>query len=173
MPRSGQSLAGLLWEPRYSQDPENCVRPWDSVMKAAERGRVILISVNSPGNVSTSIDPRLMLLACQCEEIEKISDGWLWRDAATKQRHWFLHDRLKASYDNACHVCVSPQTKPSGERVRAFAALVLSEVAPQTSGRHQAGEEGGRPGRARHQERDRRRLVSGDSLAAARTPCVG
>src|SRR5215813_13194267 len=39
-----------------------------------------------------------------CEEIEKISDGWLWRDAATKQRHWFLHDRLKASYDNACHV---------------------------------------------------------------------
>jgi hypothetical protein len=22
-----------------------------------------------------------------CEEIEKISDGWLWRDKATKQRY--------------------------------------------------------------------------------------
>src|SRR5215831_6874142 len=45
-----------------------------------------------------------------CEEIEKISEGWLWRDAATKQRHWFPHDRLKASHDDACHVCVSPMT---------------------------------------------------------------
>jgi hypothetical protein len=49
-----------------------------------------------------------------CEEIEKISDGWLWRDMATKQRHWFPHDRLKASHDDACHVCVSPMTRPSG-----------------------------------------------------------
>jgi hypothetical protein len=49
-----------------------------------------------------------------CEEIEKISDGWLWRDRATEQRHWFPHDRLKASHDDACHVCVSPQTIPSG-----------------------------------------------------------
>jgi hypothetical protein len=49
-----------------------------------------------------------------CEEIEKMSDGWLWRDAATKQRHWFPHDRLKASHDDACHVCVSPKTTPSG-----------------------------------------------------------
>ena len=29
-------------------------------------------------------------LPVPCEEIEKISDGWLWRDKATKQRHWFL-----------------------------------------------------------------------------------
>jgi hypothetical protein len=49
-----------------------------------------------------------------CEEIEKIRDGWFWRDAATKQRHWFPHDRLKASHDDACHVCVSPLTRPSG-----------------------------------------------------------
>ena len=49
-----------------------------------------------------------------CEEIEKISDGWLWRDKATKQRYWFPHDRLHASHDEACHVCVSPQTTPSG-----------------------------------------------------------
>jgi hypothetical protein len=49
-----------------------------------------------------------------CEEIEKISDGWLWRDGATKQRHWFPHDRLKASHDDACHVCVSPKMIPSG-----------------------------------------------------------
>ena len=49
-----------------------------------------------------------------CEEIEKISDGWLWRDKATKQRYWFPHDRLKASHDDACHVCVSPKTIPSG-----------------------------------------------------------
>jgi len=49
-----------------------------------------------------------------CEEIEKISDGWLWRDRATEQRHWFPHDRLKASHDDACHVCVSPKTIPSG-----------------------------------------------------------
>jgi hypothetical protein len=49
-----------------------------------------------------------------CEEIEKISDGWLWRDKATKLRHWFPHDRLHASHDDACHVCVSPLTRPSG-----------------------------------------------------------
>src|SRR5215472_2005527 len=49
-----------------------------------------------------------------CEEIEKISAGWLWRDVATKQRHWFPHDHLKASHDDACHVCVSPETRPSG-----------------------------------------------------------
>ena len=49
-----------------------------------------------------------------CEEIEKISDGWLWRDVATKQRHWFPHDHLKASHDDASHVCVSPETRPSG-----------------------------------------------------------
>jgi hypothetical protein len=49
-----------------------------------------------------------------CEEIEKISDGWIWRDLATKQRHWFPHDRLKASHDDACHVCVSPMTIASG-----------------------------------------------------------
>jgi len=49
-----------------------------------------------------------------CEEIEKISDSWLWRDKATTQRHWFQHDRLHASQDNACHVCVSPLTTPSG-----------------------------------------------------------
>lgn len=49
-----------------------------------------------------------------CEEIEKISDGWLWRDRATEQRHWFPHDRLKASHDDACHVCVSSKTIPSG-----------------------------------------------------------
>src|SRR5262245_28550908 len=49
-----------------------------------------------------------------CEQIEKIGDGWLWRDAATKQRHWFPHDRLKVSHDDACHVCVSPETRPSG-----------------------------------------------------------
>jgi hypothetical protein len=49
-----------------------------------------------------------------CEEIEKTSDGWEWRDAATKQRHWFPHDRLKVSHDDACHVCVSPNTRPSG-----------------------------------------------------------
>ena len=49
-----------------------------------------------------------------CEEIEKISDGWQWRDKATKQRHWFSHDRLHASHDDACHVCVSPLTTPSG-----------------------------------------------------------
>jgi hypothetical protein len=24
-----------------------------------------------------------------CEEIEKIGNGWLWRDKATTQRHWF------------------------------------------------------------------------------------
>ena len=40
-----------------------------------------------------------------CEEIEKMSDGRLWRDAATKQRHWFPHDRLKASHDDVCHMC--------------------------------------------------------------------
>jgi hypothetical protein len=39
-----------------------------------------------------------------CEEIDKISDGWLWRDKATKQRHWFPHGRLHASHDDACHV---------------------------------------------------------------------
>jgi hypothetical protein len=39
--------------------------------------------------------------------IEQISGGWLWRDAATKQRHWFPHDRPKASHDNGCHVCVA------------------------------------------------------------------
>src|SRR5215472_3058517 len=49
-----------------------------------------------------------------CKDIEKIGDGWLWRDGATKQRHWFPHDRLKASHDDACHVCVSPKTIPSG-----------------------------------------------------------
>jgi hypothetical protein len=49
-----------------------------------------------------------------CEEIEKLREGWLWRDAATKQRHWFPNDRLKASHDEACHVCVSPGTTPSG-----------------------------------------------------------
>ena len=49
-----------------------------------------------------------------CEEIEKISDGWLWRDKATKQRHWFPHDRLHASHDDTCHVCVSQLTTPSG-----------------------------------------------------------
>ena len=53
-------------------------------------------------------------LPVPCEEIEKISDGWLWRDKATKQRYWFPHDRLKASHDDACHVCVSPQTIPGG-----------------------------------------------------------
>jgi hypothetical protein len=25
----------------------------------------------------------------RCQEIEKISDGWLWHDKATKRRHWF------------------------------------------------------------------------------------
>ena len=49
-----------------------------------------------------------------CEEIEKISDGWQWRDKATKQRHWFPHDRLHASQDHTCHVCVSTLTTPSG-----------------------------------------------------------
>jgi hypothetical protein len=49
-----------------------------------------------------------------CEEIEKIGGGWQWRDKATKQRHWFPYDRLHASHDDACHVCVSPLTAPSG-----------------------------------------------------------
>jgi hypothetical protein len=49
-----------------------------------------------------------------CEEIEKISDGWLWRDAATKQRHWFPHDRLKASHDEARDVYVSPRMISNG-----------------------------------------------------------
>jgi len=49
-----------------------------------------------------------------CEEIEKIADGWQWRDKATKQRYWFPHDRLHASHDQACHVCVSLQTTPGG-----------------------------------------------------------
>jgi hypothetical protein len=50
----------------------------------------------------------------RCQEIEKISDGWLWHDKATKRRHWFPHDRLHASRDDTCHVCVSPLTTPSG-----------------------------------------------------------
>ena len=37
--------------------PEDYTRPRDSVMNAPVRGRMILISVNSPGCVSTSIDP--------------------------------------------------------------------------------------------------------------------
>ena len=49
-----------------------------------------------------------------CEQIEKLREGWLWRDAATKQSHLFPKDRLKASHDEACHVCVSPETTPSG-----------------------------------------------------------
>ena len=49
-----------------------------------------------------------------CEQIEKLREGWLWRDAATKQSHLFPRDRLKASHDEACHVCVSPGTTPSG-----------------------------------------------------------
>src|SRR5262249_42150799 len=52
-----------------------------------------------------------------CEEIEKISDGWLWRDKATKQRYWFPQDRLHASHDDACHVCVRHR--------RALAAFVF------------------------------------------------
>jgi hypothetical protein len=49
-----------------------------------------------------------------CEQIEKLGDGWVWRDMATKHPYWFPHDRLKASRDNACHVCVSPKTVPGG-----------------------------------------------------------
>ena len=37
--------------------PEHYARPPDSAMNVAVRGRMILISVNSPGCVSTSIDP--------------------------------------------------------------------------------------------------------------------
>ena len=37
--------------------PERYVRPPDSAMNVGVRGRMILISVNSPGWVSTSIDP--------------------------------------------------------------------------------------------------------------------
>jgi len=51
------------------------------------------------------------VIRSRVKKIKKISDGWLWRDAATKQRHWFPHDRLHASHDDACHVCVSPLTK--------------------------------------------------------------
>jgi hypothetical protein len=42
-----------------------------------------------------------------CVEIEKISDGWQWGDQTTKKRHWFPHDRLHASHNDTCHVCVS------------------------------------------------------------------
>src|SRR5262245_18370937 len=49
-----------------------------------------------------------------CEQIEKLREGYLWRDAATKHTHLFPKDRLKASHDEACHVCVSPGTIPSG-----------------------------------------------------------
>ena len=44
----------------------------------------------------------------RCEEIDKITEGWQWRDKATKQRRWFPHDRLYASHDAACHVYISP-----------------------------------------------------------------
>ena len=62
------------------------------------------------------------------EEIEKISDGWLWRDAATKQRYWFSHDRLRTSHDDACHVCISPMTIPSG--ICLYLPLRLNQKAP-------------------------------------------
>ena len=41
--------------------PENYARPRDSAMNVAVRGRITLISVNSPGCVSTSIDPECCL----------------------------------------------------------------------------------------------------------------
>jgi hypothetical protein len=47
-----------------------------------------------------------------CAQIEKIGQGWQWRDG--NQRHWFPPDRLKLSQDGHCHVCVSPRTIPSG-----------------------------------------------------------
>jgi hypothetical protein len=47
-----------------------------------------------------------------CEQIERLKFGWQWRNG--KVRHWFPPDRLKASHDTACHVCVSPDTIPSG-----------------------------------------------------------
>ena len=49
-----------------------------------------------------------------CKDIEKLGDGWVWCDTATKHPYWFPHDRLRASHDDACHVCVSPNTIPSG-----------------------------------------------------------
>jgi hypothetical protein len=64
-----------------------------------------------------------------CEQIEKLREGWLWRDAATKQRHWFPNDRLKASHDEACHVCVSPGTTPSGMCIYERPITVLSQAA--------------------------------------------
>jgi hypothetical protein len=58
--------------------------------------------------------PRQGLSSGSLPRNEKISDGWLWHDKATKRRHWFPHDRLHASRDDTCHVCVSPLTTPSG-----------------------------------------------------------
>jgi hypothetical protein len=55
-----------------------------------------------------------IVIRSHVKKLRKISDGWLWRDKATKQRYWFPNDRLKASHDEACHVCVSPKTIPSG-----------------------------------------------------------
>src|SRR5262249_10986496 len=48
------------------------------------------------------------------KKIEKIRDGCLWRDVATKQRPCFPHGRWHASHDDACHFCFSPLTRPSG-----------------------------------------------------------
>jgi hypothetical protein len=33
---------------------------------------------------------------------------------ATKHQYWLPHDRLKASRDNARHVCVAPKMVPGG-----------------------------------------------------------
>src|SRR6516162_9156869 len=65
------------------------------------------------------------VIRSRVKESEKIRDGWLWRDMATKQRHWFPHDRLKASHDDACHVCVSPKTIASGMSLHAAPGLTI------------------------------------------------
>ena len=54
----GQDLfATLCGGIDYLAKDEDYARPSDSVRNTAERGRMILISVNSPGWVSTSIEP--------------------------------------------------------------------------------------------------------------------
>ena len=58
---SGRTFAKAIHSARSLYKREDHTRPPDSARNTAARGKVILISVNSPGLVSTSIEPTCCL----------------------------------------------------------------------------------------------------------------
>ena len=80
---AGFLLSLLVTQPCIAHDSKQ--REFDSWYKG--RNSPVMVLVHSWYSDKCCHDKDCHPVSC--EEIEKISDGWLWRDKATKQRHWF------------------------------------------------------------------------------------